>query len=131
MKRIFVLSSHPLFGRGVESLLRQESGFDIVGWETDLDQAIECIKELRPDVVIVDSGHTAHDLAPGVIRILRTGLGTKIIGLNLEDNTLCIYCGEQRMIKEVRDLVRAIESGPLSPEPVRSEGQAKKTKGGG
>ena len=40
MKSIFVLSSHPLFGQGVEILLRQEAGLDIVGRETNVDKAM-------------------------------------------------------------------------------------------
>jgi len=41
MKCIFVLSNHPLFGQGVENLLRQEKRLNIVGRETDVDRAIE------------------------------------------------------------------------------------------
>jgi len=138
MKRVFILSSHPLFSQGVESLLRQESGLDIVGREADIDKAGERIKELRPDVVILDSGDPASDLAPAVMCILRERVGTKVIGLNLQDNTVCIYRGEQRVVKEVKDLVEAIEHSPLSPEPVSSEDPARlgrvaetrKTKGG-
>jgi chemotaxis response regulator CheB len=89
---------------------------DIAGRETNVDQALERIKELQPDVVILDSADPACDPMPAVMRILRDGLGTKVIGLNLQDNTLCIYRGEQRVVKEVKDLVEAIE--PPSPEPV-------------
>ena len=108
MKRVFMLSSHSLFGQGVESLLCQEAGLEIVGRETDADKAIGRIKELRPDVVIVDSGDPTCDPAPVVMRILREG-GIKIIGLDLQDNTLCIYRGEQRVVKCIEDLVEAIE----------------------
>ena len=118
IKRVFILSSHPLFGQGVESLLRREAGLEIVGRETDVDKAVERIKELQPDVVILDSADPACDPTPAVMRILKEGLGTKVIGLNLQDNTLCIYRGEQRVVKEVKDLMEAIE--PLSPEPARS-----------
>ena len=125
MKRIFMFSTHPLFGRGVESLLRRETGLEIVGRETDVDKAMERIKELRPDVVILDSGDPACDPTPAVMRILREGVGTKVIGLNLQDNTVCIYRGEQRVVKEVKDLLEAMEHSPLSPEPVNSEDLAK------
>ena len=104
MKRVLILSSHPLFGRGVESLLRKETRLDIVGWEADIDKAVERIRELQPDVVILDSG----DPTPEVLRILREGLGTKVIGLNLQDSTMCIYRGEQRVVKRIEDLVEAI-----------------------
>jgi DNA-binding NarL/FixJ family response regulator len=121
MMRVLILSNHPLFGQGVESLLRRETGLEIVGREADVDKAMERIKELRPDVVVLDSGDPACDLTPAVMRILREGVGTKVIGLNLQDNTICIYRGEQRVVKEVRDLVEAIEPSPLSPESVSSE----------
>jgi hypothetical protein len=57
--------------------------------------------------------------------ILREGLETKVIGLNLQDNTMCVYRGEQRVVREVKDLVEAIEPSPLSPEPVSSEDLAR------
>jgi DNA-binding NarL/FixJ family response regulator len=125
MKRVFILSSHPLFGRGVESLLCRETGLEIVGWETDVDNAIRRIRELQPDVVILDNADPACDPTPAVMRILREGVGTKVIGLNLQDNTMCIYRGEQRVVKEVTDLVEAIEPSPLSPKPMSSEDLAR------
>jgi DNA-binding NarL/FixJ family response regulator len=109
MRRVFILSSHALFSQGVESLLRQQPGLEIVGRETDVDQAIERIQELRPDVVIYDNNEPEVDFRPVVMRILREGLGTKVIGLNLHDNTICIYRGEQRVIKGLQDLVEAIK----------------------
>ena len=108
MKRVFILSSHPLFGQGVESLLRQESRLEIVGREANVDNAMERIKELQPDVVILDGGDAAYAPTGEVMRILRERVGTKVIGLNLHDNTICIYRGEQRVVKEVKDLVEAI-----------------------
>jgi hypothetical protein len=45
--------------------------------------------------------------------------------LNLQDNTVYIYRGEQRVVKDVKDLVQAIEPSPLSPEPVSSEDLAR------
>jgi DNA-binding NarL/FixJ family response regulator len=110
MKRIFMLSSHPLFSQGVESLLCQETGLEIVGREMDLEKGLDRIRELRPDVVIVDGGDPVHDPMPAVMRILREGLGTRVIGLNLQDNMVCIYRGEQRMARGVEDLLEAIEA---------------------
>jgi DNA-binding NarL/FixJ family response regulator len=118
VRRVFIISSHPLFGQGVESLLRQETGVDIAGRETDVDTAIERIKELRPHVVILDSADPACVPTPAVMRILKEGLEAKVIGLNLQDNTLCIYRGEQRVVEEVKDLVEAIEHNSFPPEPL-------------
>ena len=67
------------------------------------------IKELQPDVVVLDIGDPGCDPTLAVVCVLREELGTKVIGLNLEDNTICTYRGEQRVVREVCDLVRAIE----------------------
>jgi AmiR/NasT family two-component response regulator len=138
MMRVFIVSSHPLFGQGVESLLRQEAGVEIVGREADVDEAVERIKELRPDVVILDSADLVSDPTPAVMRILREGVRAKVIGLNLEDNTMCVYRGEQREVKGVEDLVEAIEPSLPLPESLISEdlvrpgqvAEPRKTKGG-
>jgi DNA-binding NarL/FixJ family response regulator len=110
MKRIFMLSSHPLFSQGVESLLRRETGLEIVGREADADQALERIKELRPDVVVLDSADL-RDPMPVVMRIFREGVGAKVISLNLKDDTMHVYRGEQRVVKQVEDLVKVIKAG--------------------
>ena len=119
--RVLIIANNPLFSQGVESLLRQESRLEVMGREADVDKAMERIRELEPDVVIVDSGDPTCGPTPAVMRILREGVGVKVIGLNLQNNTICIYRGEQRVVKEVKDLVEAIEPSPLLPEQVSSE----------
>jgi hypothetical protein len=44
-----------------------------------------------------------------MLRIFREGLVTKVVGLNLQDNTVSIYRGEQRIARGVEDLLEAIE----------------------
>ena len=110
MARVFILSKYPLFGRGVESLLRQETELEIVGQETDADQAIERITELHPDVVIVDSSDPACDPIATITRILKTETPVKVIGLDLKENKIHLYHGEQREARGVEDLVAAIKT---------------------
>jgi DNA-binding NarL/FixJ family response regulator len=102
--RIFVISGHLMFSQGLESLLRQEAGLDIVGQETDFSRAIERIKELLPDVIILDS----DDAAPKVASILGASSGVKVISLSLQDNNLYVYQAKQRVTKSVVDLLEVI-----------------------
>jgi DNA-binding NarL/FixJ family response regulator len=120
MKRVFMLSNHPLLGQGVESLLRWETGLEIVGREVDVDKAIDRIRELRPDAVILDCAEPRGEPAPAVMRILQEGLGIKVVELNLQDNTMCIYRGEQRVVKSSTDLIEAIAHNALPCGPVIS-----------
>lgn len=54
--RILIASSHPLFAQGINSLLskRQEMDTDVVGIVSSIDEALEAIANLNPDLVIVD-----------------------------------------------------------------------------
>ncbi len=107
--RIFILSDHPLFGQGIESLIGQQTGLQTVGRASDIQQAMPQIQELRPDIVILDSSNWPSGPAPVALPILAQELGTRVIALNLDDNSMSIYRGERRIVKEVKDLLEAIE----------------------
>jgi len=109
MVRVFILSARPLFGQGVESLLRRETGLEIVGREADVDLAMDRIRELQPDVVVLDNSSPVCLLTPAVMDIFAACPGVRVVGLNLENNTVCIYSGEQRVVESMEDLVEAIE----------------------
>ena len=104
-----------MFSQGLESLLRKESHFDIVGREKDMGQALEQIKALQPDVVIVDTDNS-H---PGVTPILRANPGVKVISLSLQNNDLYIYGAKQWVARGTKDLVEAIEDNLSFPETIR------------
>ena len=52
MTRLFIVDDHELFVSGVRSELAER--FDVTGWATDVDDAIDQIKKWNPDVVLVD-----------------------------------------------------------------------------
>ena len=122
---MLVVAGPSLFGEGIEGLLRQEPGLEIVGLETDPGQAIGRIREAHPDVVILADGEAATGLDAELLRLVREGFHMRIVEVHLATNTLCLYCGEQQPIREVRDLVDTVRhicdgstrdaQAPLSP----------------
>lgn len=106
--RVLILSSQSLFDLGLENLLRQESALEIVGCEANVDKALVRIKELAPDVIIVNSADASCHPTAAMFRLMNGTSGTKIIKLNLQDNTVCIYHEEQREVEVVSDLARFI-----------------------
>ncbi len=110
MKRVFIFSSHPLFGRCIETLLRKEGGLDIVGHERDLNQAIEQIRVLQPDVVIVDSDEPEASRGMIMMRVMKEGLRTRVVAIGLSDNKILICHGEQRTVEELNDFIGTITS---------------------
>lgn len=105
-----MIASQPLFSEGVESLLRGQAGLEVVGRETDAALAIHLIRKLKPDVVVLDTKDLASAPFLVVARLLQAEEGIKIIAMNLEDQTIRVYRGEQRKALCINDLVEAIES---------------------
>ena len=117
MKRVFIFSRHPLFGQGVEHLLRGETDLKVVGLETDAAKAVEQVITLEPDVVILDSSDPNCDPAPIFMEVLHLSKRAEIIGLNLSDNVACVCSIEHRLVSDVSDLldiVRPAASGECS-----------------
>jgi len=115
MKRFFMVSGFPLFCEGVIALLREKNGLEFVGREAHPDRAIAQIEGVRPDVVIVDTGDVTCDASALVMRILREHCEIKIIGLNLHDNTICLFHEERHSIRGVEDLMNAIQADDPAP----------------
>ena len=106
--RVLVVAEPSLFEEGIEELLRQEPGLEIVGREADLQDAVRRIKESHPDVILLADGEAATGYAPELIRLVREGFHIRVVEVHLATNTLCLYCGERQSIREVRDLVGAV-----------------------
>jgi DNA-binding NarL/FixJ family response regulator len=116
VKRIFLLSNQSLLSQGVEILLRQDQGVELVGEETEVERAIERIQALDPDVVLVEQEPPAGDPAAVIMRILNAVPNTKIVGVHLADNTIRVYRGERRTVRAIGDLLQVIKDDPRRDE---------------
>jgi len=52
--KILIVDDHALFRRGIQMVLEQEEGIEVVGEATDGQEAVEKAEELMPDVVLMD-----------------------------------------------------------------------------
>ena len=107
--RVLVVAEPSLFEEGIEELLRQEPGLEIVGRGAHPEEAVRLIKESHPDVILVADGEAATGYAPELIRLVREGFRIRVVEVHLASNTLCLYCGERQPIREVRDLVDTLQ----------------------
>src|SRR5436305_9781962 len=53
-KRIVIVDDHPLFRKGLEQLIHSEEAFAVCGEADNASEAMEVIRKLGPDLVIVD-----------------------------------------------------------------------------
>ena len=74
--QIMVVEDHPVNMKLVRDLLEME-GFEVVSC-VDAESALECLKNVRPDMILMDVGLPGMD-GLELTRILKTGARTKDI----------------------------------------------------
>ncbi len=109
--RVFILYSHGLFARGVQSLLTREEGVDVVGMERSDHPAMDRIRVLHPDVILVDSAGQGEEARLALSEIFQELPGARVISLNLQGNGIDIYDTQRIIASGPEDLVRAIRRG--------------------
>lgn len=108
MQYVFICSSRSLFGQGVEHWLGGEPGLTIVGRESDPALALARIQALKPDVVLLVTGGPAQPAPCNGQQLLHAGVTAKIIELDLQDSSVCVYRGQRQAVQAADDLLRVI-----------------------
>lgn len=128
--RVLLVSGHPPFTQGMGEWLRQQLEVHIVGHETDMEKAAQCIAHLQPDVILLEMEQDARDPSSALMRFLRDGLDTQIIGVNLQDNCISLYYKGHCVMQKVGDLLQVIqEAGKAACSPCSAkEGEQEETK---
>jgi DNA-binding NarL/FixJ family response regulator len=81
--KLLLVDDHPVFRRGLQSLLESEPDFEIVGQGTNGIEAVEQVRELHPDVVIMDITMPEMDGISATRTITSEFPGTRIIALSI------------------------------------------------
>ncbi len=79
--RLLLAEDHHLFRLGVQTLLKQEPQFEVIGEAVDGKMAIEMALQLQPDVIIMDINLPEIDGISATHRILQALPHTKILAL--------------------------------------------------
>jgi DNA-binding NarL/FixJ family response regulator len=81
--RVFLVDDHQLFLSGVRAELAE--AVDVVGAASDVDAAIEMVREREPDVVLVDVHMPAGGGARVITEVLRTHPDICFLALSVSD----------------------------------------------
>ena len=109
--RVFLVCLNRLVCEAVNVLLRRE-GFALIGMETDPDNALDQIRALNPDIVLVedDGANLAMNWLSSLMQLAYEQTNLRIIRLSLTDEEMHIYHQEQRKLVNTQDLVAAIRA---------------------
>jgi len=95
--RVLLVDDHPLFRKGLASLLAREKGFEVVGEAQDGAEALNKTKNLKPDLVLMDIYMPGGNGLEATRRIREALSSVKVVILTVseEDKNLfeAIKCG--------------------------------------
>ena len=108
MTAVYLVDDHELFLTGVRTEL--EKAYQVVGWSSDVDEAIEGIRAARPDVVLID----VHMPGGGGLAVVKNILddesaSPRFLALSVSDDA-------EDVIAMIRAGARGYVTKSISPE---------------
>jgi DNA-binding NarL/FixJ family response regulator len=91
--KLLVVDDHPVVREGLSAMLSHMNGLIVLGEAPDGQQALDMVRELRPDVVLMDLRLPVLDGVAATERIVRDFPGTKVLILTSFDQDDLILSG--------------------------------------
>jgi DNA-binding NarL/FixJ family response regulator len=104
--RVFMLAEMHLYSRALAQLLTKHETLRVVGVTRELSRALECLGDLRPDVVLLDMGTANSAVAVRAIADAAPEIKVVAFGISADEGDL-IACARARVAGYV-----APEEGP-------------------
>lgn len=118
---VLIVDDHPLFRQGVVDTISLESDFEIVGEASDGDDALALVRELRPQVVVLDVNLPGQNGLQVTRAIKAEGLPTRVVLVTAYDDAEQIihavrsgaaaFCPKHIRPEELVDVVRHVANG--------------------
>src|SRR5438093_6649819 len=83
--RIIICDDHTLFVEGIKAILRNQPSLEIVGEARDGRQAVELVKEFRPDVLLMDVSMPDMNGFDATRRVHEFDSSVKVLILTMHD----------------------------------------------
>ena len=116
-QRIFIADDHEMIRRGIRNTLQSETDLEICGEAIEGQETVDKVKELHPDLVILDINMPVLNGLVAVRQILRHSPGTKIVIFSVHDSDQtrqeCLAAGAHGFVskgKEGQDLLRVVRN---------------------
>jgi two-component system response regulator NreC len=81
--RILLVDDHAMFRAGIKALLEAEGRIQVIGEASSGDEAVDKVRELKPDVVIMDLSMPGSNGLEATRRIAALELDTKVLVLTV------------------------------------------------
>jgi two-component system, NarL family, nitrate/nitrite response regulator NarL len=130
--RVVVADDHPLFREAIERAVRQRPELEFVGGAADGRDALRAIRELAPDVAVLDLRMPGLDGIQIINAATRDGLATRVLILSASGDPEVVYQAVQGgaagyFLKEadrdaILDAIAAVARGQTAIDPALQAG---------
>ena len=120
---IVIVDDHPLVRRGLSQLIQEEENLEVCGEAGTVPEALSKIKELQPDLVIVDISLPEVSGLELIKQISQEETGTKVLVASIHDDNLMSeralragawgYVHKQKSPEEVLEAIRSVAAGKV------------------
>jgi len=87
-KQVYLVDDHPIVRQGLIKLIEQEDGLEVCGESGTVSDALEALKRLGPDVVLVDISLEDSNGLELIKRVDDLGLQIPMLVLSMHDESL-------------------------------------------
>jgi DNA-binding NarL/FixJ family response regulator len=129
--RVVIVDDHGLFRTGLRSLL-EEQGIRVVGEAGDGAEALELVRELTPEVVLMDLNMPGMTGVEATQRIAHIAPLTRVVVLTISDDDADVMdailagaCGYLLKDSSIHDLVRGIQAASVGESLISPQIAAK------
>lgn len=109
-RQVLILYQGSLLAQGIESLLRQEKGLEVMSLQLGKGHLQPASVQYEPDAIILDTSDLGGRAGISVVALLQEHPGAKVICMNAEDDKVEVYRKDQRIATRREELVAAIRS---------------------
>ena len=85
MVRVLLVDDHPVVRAGLKAMLEMAEHVEVVGEASFGEKAVEKVRKLAPDIVIVDLAMPGVDGIRATRRITELGLGARVLVVSIHD----------------------------------------------
>jgi DNA-binding NarL/FixJ family response regulator len=87
-KKVFIVEDHPVFREGLVQVINGEGDLSVCGEAGDAEQALEAIRGLNPDLVLVDLSLPGKSGLELIKELRARSVGAKVLVLSMHDEAL-------------------------------------------
>lgn len=94
--RLLLVDDHTLFRRGLKALLSQDDRLEVTGEASDLGEALRCLEQARPDLILLDNHLPGVRGVDGIVTLKDALPGVRVLMLTVSENAEDLAAALQR-----------------------------------